>query len=156
MNKKYKVFLIMFLIIIFKTHGLNEQWVLNNQFMQFVRPGNITFQNFPYNIIESIRFTDINAFSGNSQIKRASIRMMDENDITRTYECNYLDMGDIILLQIFKENETIDLILNIVQFTNNNIWYSFSVSIDIENGFVRGINENDNQYINYIGTIRRN
>ena len=156
MEKKYNALIILFLTVFFRAYGLNEQWYFNNQFMQFIEPGNITLQNFQYNIVESIRFTETRAFTTSPQIKKATIRMMDDNDITRIYDCNYLDMGDIIMLQIFKGNEIIDLKLYIVRMANNNIWYSYSVSLDIENGIVKGINENDTKYINYIGMVRIN
>lgn len=155
MKNKYKVLIILFVTVISRSYCLNEQWYFNNLFMQLIQPGNITFQNFPYNIIESIQFTETIAFATSPQIKRASIRMMDENDITRTYDCNYLDMGNIITLQIFVSNDIIDLILYIVRISNN-IWYSYTVSLDIEKGIVKGIKENETQYINYIGIIRRN
>ena len=141
---------------IFKTYGLSEQWIFNNQFMQFVEPGKISLQDFKYNIIESIQFTETRDFGTDQHVKKAIIKMMDENDITRTYNCNYLDMVEIILLQIYKGSETIELILYIVRFAKDNVWYSFSISLDIENGFVRGINENNNRYINYIGIVKRN
>jgi hypothetical protein len=154
--KRIIIMVLSFSIINFNAYSLNEEWQFNNLFFQLVKPGNITFQDFQYNIIENIHFTETRVYDVNSEIKKASINMMAENDTTRTFECNYLDMGNIISLQInTDDNKKINIILNVIKYSNGNIWYSYSISSDIQYGRIRGISENDIEYANYIGIIRR-
>ena len=153
--KKWGFFLTILLCSFQSLHSLDGKWEFRNLFFQLIEPGNITFQNFQYNVIEYIIFTETSVYTSGQEIKKATINMMADGDINKTYECNYMDMGSLILLQINTEHGLLDIVLYIVNNEENIIWYSFSMSIELEQGRVRGKNENDTKYLNFIGVMTR-
>ena len=150
------IFIIILLININTVYSLNEEWYFNNLFIQYINPSGATLTDLQVSIIESIRFTEINSNNTSDYFKKASVRMIDENDIIRTYNCIYLDMGNVINLHIDIGIREISITLNIIRYTNGNIWYSYLLSKDLDEGIINSVSENDNEYLNLIGIIRRN
>lgn len=148
------IFLLVFPIPLFSFEGT---WVFSNIFFQKIEGGFASIEALSTNIIERIELSNENAYEYNTDkylSKKGKIKILTRNDTYEYFDCIYKDLFPVLVINILQD-EIVKISIFITSIENNQIWYSYAISSDIQYNVIKGTTPNDNVFINFIGTMRR-
>jgi len=151
--KKLLFFMLLFISLnLFAIEGI---WEFDILFMQIILKEGATFEKFDIDIIKRIGFTN-NA--SNKYFRQGIIELLDVKNTTKlvynNYIIDYREENNTILLFLSLDKE-IMLTINVLPINETEAWFSYSLSKEILNGKLSQPENINNEYLNYIGIMRK-
>jgi hypothetical protein len=137
--------------------SIEGKWIFNNLFSQRINYGIATIDQLFVSVIEYIEFTNIPIDSDQSNkymTKKGKTRILLSDNTVDIFDCYYLDMTTVIVLKILAQSE-INISLFVFKHNDNQYYYSYAISSDIQYGIIKGTSPEDGVFMNFIGIMER-